>query len=93
MHYIFIYRIGKVDTFLPLLVFVPVVVLLTMVPISLNGIGIREIAYATLFETIGVNPSVSIAMSLLFYSIIVVFSIPGALYSLRMLVNKEELKI
>lgn len=93
MHYTFIYKVGHVNIFMPILVFVPVTILSTMIPISLNGIGIREIVYAALFQTVDVAPSVSIAMSVLFYSVMVIFSIPGAFYFFRTVINKEEIKV
>ena len=93
MHYIFIYKVGHVKVFMPILVFVPVTILSTMIPISLNGIGIREIVYATLFQTVSVDPSVSIAMSVLFYSVMVIFALPGAFYCFKTIIGKEEIKI
>lgn len=93
MHYIFIERIGKVSAFLPLLVFVPVVIVVTMVPISINGIGVRELSYVTLFTTLKIDPSISIAMSLFFYSIMFLFSLPGGIVSLEMIASKKELTV
>ncbi|MFQ5952898.1 MAG: lysylphosphatidylglycerol synthase transmembrane domain-containing protein [Candidatus Omnitrophota bacterium] len=92
MHYIFISKIGKINVFFPMLVFVPVAILVTMIPISINGIGLREIVYVTLFGTIDVNPAVSIAMSILFYGVMVVFSLPGAVYSFGAILGKKEMK-
>ena len=38
------------------LVFVPVITMISMIPISLNGMGLREVAYKSLFGAIGVAP-------------------------------------
>lgn len=79
MHYMFILKVGKINAFLPILVFVPIVMISATIPISISGIGIREVAYITLFRMIGVDASVLIAMSVAFYIIMLAFALPGAL--------------
>lgn len=84
MHYIFIYRIGGTNVFLPIIVFVSVTMLLAMIPISISGIGVRELTYIALFKTIDISPSISLAMSVLFYCIMLIFAIPGFIYFILM---------
>jgi uncharacterized protein (TIRG00374 family) len=47
-------------------IFTPIVALAQVLPISLNGLGIREGAFAVLFSSVGVAPSDAVAMSLLY---------------------------
>lgn len=47
--------------------FVPIISLLTLLPISFNGLGVREGAYQALFVPAGVASAEAIAMSLAFY--------------------------
>lgn len=49
-------------------VFIPLIWLVTMVPISLNGLGVREGAFAFFFGQIGVVSTEAVSLSLLVYS-------------------------
>jgi uncharacterized protein (TIRG00374 family) len=65
-------------------VFVPITSVVTMIPISLNGLGVREIGYVALFAQAGVPEQVAFSMSLSFYSFTVISGlIGGALYVVR----------
>ena len=63
--------------FLYFLVFVPVITLISMIPISLNGMGLREYAYVALFSAIGVDRESSVALGLISSAIILLSAIPG----------------
>ncbi|MCG6936192.1 MAG: flippase-like domain-containing protein [Proteobacteria bacterium] len=58
-------------------VIVPPVILLTLVPISLAGWGVREGAMIGLFTLLGADKSVVLSMSILYGIILVVASLPG----------------
>ncbi len=59
------------------LVFVPVITLISMIPVSLNGMGLREYANVALFSAVGVDRESSIALGLVSSAIIVLSAIPG----------------
>ena len=59
------------------LVFVPVITLISMIPVSLNGMGLREYAFLSLFSAIGVPRESCIALGLLSSALIVLSAIPG----------------
>jgi glycosyltransferase 2 family protein len=59
------------------LVFVPVVTLISMIPVSLNGMGLREYAFVTLLGAIGVDRESSIAVGLLSSALLYLSAIPG----------------
>ena len=65
-------------------VFVPITSVVTMIPISLNGLGVREMGYVALFTQAGVPEQVAFSMSLSFYSFTVISGlIGGVLYIMR----------
>lgn len=66
------------------LVFVPLTSIILMIPISLNGLGVREVGYVTLFAQAGVPDSVAFSMSLLVYALAVLAGlVGGVVYILR----------
>jgi len=61
------------------LVFVPVITLISMIPISLNGMGLREYSFLALFSAIGVDRESCIALGLLSSLFLILSSIPGGI--------------
>ncbi len=60
-------------------VFVPVITLISMIPVSLNGMGLREYSFMSLFQAIGVPAASCIALGLLSSIMIVLSSLPGGI--------------
>ena len=64
--------------------FVPLISVSLMLPISLSGLGVREGAYLFLFAQAGVPDHLALALSLLFYAVNVVTGlVGGVLYVLE----------
>lgn len=63
--------------FIDLMVVVPLVVLLTLIPFSLNGLGIREGGFVYFLSSFGVSSSESLSFSILSYLLIIAVSIIG----------------
>jgi uncharacterized protein (TIRG00374 family) len=61
------------------MVVVPPVILLTLIPVSLAGWGVREGAMIGLFTLIGASKAAVLSMSLLYGLVLVVTSLPGFL--------------
>jgi uncharacterized protein (TIRG00374 family) len=61
------------------LIFIPVITLISMIPISLNGMGLREYAFLSLFGAVGVDRESCIALGLLSSIVIVLSSLPGGI--------------
>jgi glycosyltransferase 2 family protein len=59
------------------LIFVPVITLISMIPVSLNGMGLRELAFKSLFGSVGVPPASCIALGLLSSIVLILSSLPG----------------
>lgn len=61
------------------LVFVPVISLVTMLPISLSGTGLRELAFVGLFGAVGVPAASSMALGLVSSITVLLSAIPGGI--------------
>jgi hypothetical protein len=67
-----------------LAVFVPLISLAGMLPISVNGLGIREALYLLLFARIGVPADAAVLMALLYFVVTLAASLPGGIvYALQ----------
>jgi len=61
------------------LVLVPVITLIQMIPISLNGMGLREYAFMSLFSALGVRSESCIALGLISSIVLILSSFPGGI--------------
>jgi uncharacterized protein (TIRG00374 family) len=59
------------------LIFVPVITLISMIPISLNGMGLREYSFMSLFSAVGVPHASCIALGVISSIVIILSSLPG----------------
>ncbi|MCX6550144.1 MAG: lysylphosphatidylglycerol synthase transmembrane domain-containing protein [Acidobacteria bacterium] len=67
-----------------LAVFVPLISLAGMLPISVNGLGIREALYLLLFGRIGVPADVAVSLAVLYSVVTFAASLPGGVvYALQ----------
>ena len=62
--YILALGLGKHIPILACLIFLPLIVMFTTLPISISGIGVREGAFVLFFRIIGMKPDVATAISL-----------------------------
>ena len=69
--------VGLEYNLLTMAVIVPPIILLTLIPISLAGWGIREGAMVGLFGLIGANTVNVLSMSILYGIILIISSLPG----------------
>ncbi len=82
--------VGMEESLLTFLIIVPPVILLTLIPISLAGWGVREGAMIGLFGLIGADKTVVLSMSLLYGLVLVVASLPGLYVYLTANTHNEE---
>jgi len=82
---IFIFQAIGVN--IPLLkhfLFIPVIMAVSMLPLSINGLGIREGMYVVLYGYAGIEPATALACALLFFTLVTVTSLAGGvLFALR----------
>ncbi len=75
--------LGHPAPFLHTLTFVPLIVIVSMLPVSFYGLGIKEGAFAYLFGQVGVPHEISVSVSLLTYPLILSALLPGLWFFLR----------
>jgi hypothetical protein len=63
--------------FIYFVLFIPIINLMTMLPISLNGLGVREGAYVLFFTLVGQPASLAVSISLLTYVLVLGISLVG----------------
>jgi uncharacterized protein (TIRG00374 family) len=67
-----------------LAVFVPLISLAGMLPISVNGLGVREALYLLLFGRLGVPADAAVSLALLYFAVTLAASLPGGVvYALQ----------
>jgi uncharacterized protein (TIRG00374 family) len=66
-------------SYLELLVFTPISIVVTLLPISLGGLGVQEGLWAYLFSRIGLSPDQAVLLSLTFTMLGWLLSLPGAI--------------
>mgnify|MGYP000106106101 CR=1 FL=1 len=63
---------------LPFCIFIPLVSLLSMLPITMYGLGVREYAFVLFFSSVGVTREASVLLALLWFLVTLLASLPGA---------------
>jgi hypothetical protein len=63
---------------------IPIILFITLLPVSINGLGIREWAYIYFFGRLGLSMAEAVAASLLFFTLLILVSlIGGVIFALR----------
>jgi uncharacterized membrane protein YbhN (UPF0104 family) len=75
--YLLVAAAGAQASLLDCLVFVPLVTLLTILPISISGWGVREQSMVSLFSLVGMAPAASGTVSVLLGLLTVLTALPG----------------
>jgi uncharacterized membrane protein YbhN (UPF0104 family) len=63
-------------------VFVPAATLTALLPLSINGIGIREVAYVTLTKHAGLSPEQAVTLSMIHFACLVMLAVCGGIWHL-----------
>ncbi|MEW5818396.1 MAG: lysylphosphatidylglycerol synthase domain-containing protein, partial [Spirochaetota bacterium] len=85
LYFFVISRALEIDSyFYYFMIIVPLVHVILMFPVSINGIGVRENAFIFFLSKIGVHPAGSLALSLLSFGMVLVYAfIGGIVYAFR----------
>lgn len=75
--YIFGLSLRLPATLLHYALFIPLIMLLLMLPVSIGGFGVREGLFAAFFATIGINPAEAVALAWLAFLSKLVVSVYG----------------
>lgn len=65
---------------LPFFIYVPIINVISMIPVSLNGLGVRENFYVLLFARAGLPGETSLTMSLVSFFLIFLYSLIGGIF-------------
>ncbi len=82
--------LGKHIPFLSCLIFIPLIIIFTMIPISISGLGIREGSFVLFFGFIGLQSEFATALSLSWFITMVTGNLLGFVEYLKY--KKEGLK-
>jgi glycosyltransferase 2 family protein len=63
-----------------LLVIITLISVITMLPVSLNGLGVREGSYVFFFKQLGIPVEIAVSVSLLFFFLVSISSLAGGLF-------------
>jgi len=74
---------------LPFFIYVPIINVVSMIPVSLNGLGVRENSYVLLFSRVGLDSETSFAMSLVSFLLVFLYSIIGGMLFILYRKKKE----
>ncbi len=88
--YILALGIGQHIPFLACLIFVPLIVMFTTLPISISGFGVREGAFVLFFGLIGIKPGVATAISLSWFVSITAGSLLGLIEYIKYKKERAE---
>jgi glycosyltransferase 2 family protein len=81
--YLLALGLGQHIPFLAFLIFLPIIILFTTIPISISGLGVRESATVVLFGLVGIRPEVATAISLSWFISMSAGSLMGLVEYLR----------
>jgi len=71
--------LGQTVPISALAAFVPLISLAGMLPVAMNGMGVREALYVLLFGRLGVSQDVSVSLALLYLVVTFIASLPGGI--------------
>jgi hypothetical protein len=65
--------------FIDYLVFIPIVMIIQLIPITINGLGLREGAYIEIFEFYGIAPESAFSFALIDVAFMLIIGVIGAI--------------
>uniref|UniRef100_A0A7V0Z7W7 Flippase-like domain-containing protein n=1 Tax=candidate division WOR-3 bacterium TaxID=2052148 RepID=A0A7V0Z7W7_UNCW3 len=65
---------------LPFFIYLPIINVISMIPISFNALGVRENAYVLLFQRAGLSGEVSLTVSLVSFFLTFLWSLVGGIF-------------
>ena len=84
---------GQRIPLLAFLIFLPLIILFTTIPISISGLGIREGAFVLFFGFIGIKPEIATAISLSWFTAISISSLIGLIEYIKYKKEKITLEV
>jgi len=81
--YLITVSLGVDVAFIHILIFVPLIVVITSIPISISGLGVREGAFVLLFGIVGIKDETAIAISFGWFLSFALTGLLGLYYYIR----------
>ncbi len=94
--YLLLLAIGITVPIIYFFIFVPIINAISAIPITIGGLGLREVGFATLFSMffteLGVTSNQAVSLSLLIFSVMILVNLIGGIEYLRIgkLSEKEK---
>lgn len=79
INYLLALGLGMELSFLYFVVFIPLIMAIMSIPVSLNGLGLREGAYVFFFNLVNISKEKSLALSITYYAVILAMSLIGGI--------------
>lgn len=79
INYLIFLSLGLKVSLVYCLIFIPLISALSLLPISVNGLGVREGGYVFFFSQIGLNAAQSVSASLIFFVLVALTSLIGGI--------------
>lgn len=80
--YLLFVSLGLSVPFIEIIFIAPIIPLVSMLPISLNGIGVAEAAFVVFYTQLGLSPEEALAAALLRRILMLIFSLGGGIFFL-----------
>ena len=84
---------GGVVTFINFIFFIPIITIISYLPISYSGLGIREAGFVLLFSQIGMSREQALAIPLMYFGLLFLLAIVGGMiyiFTINLNVAKVE---
>ncbi|MCX7995058.1 MAG: flippase-like domain-containing protein [candidate division WOR-3 bacterium] len=65
---------------IPFFIYLPIINVISMIPVSFNALGVRENAYVLLFSRAGLNGETSLTVSLVSFFLVFIWSLLGGIF-------------
>ncbi|MNS13992.1 hypothetical protein D3C72_455970 [compost metagenome] len=78
-HYMFMLALGLQVPFSYVVLFIPILTFVASLPISINGLGVREGGYAFFLGKVGVEPAAAVSVGLISLAMLILSGLWGAL--------------
>jgi len=77
--YLLSVSIGSEVPFIYFLFFIPVITIISYLPITYSGLGIREAGFVLLFVEVGMSPDQALGISLMYFGLLLILGIMGGI--------------
>ena len=78
---------------LPFFLYIPIINIISMIPVSLNALGVRENAYVFFFSRAGLEGATSFTMSIVSFFVYFILTLAGGVVFVLYRRKKNEVKL